>query len=191
MLPQGRLSTVSRPAPLSGGRANSITNKIDYEEGPVDIEDSSQGLRVQTWKGQVYDQGVFLEDVTGNRTDVLIQPNITEMSFTFDQNAKPIIVYVLYGQTKLWWFDTAVNDRVITDFGAGLLSPRLFLDDKRSMASSINDVLLGYVRIGNLYYRQQRDRYAVEYLLATGVVGTLKKIGMGTNLRVQFIMGNY
>lgn len=191
MLPQGRLSTINILSPLIGGRANSILPNIDYEDGPIALENSSQGLKAQIWRGQVTDLGVFLEDAGGNRFDVLSELNITEMSFTFDQNAKPIIVYVQYAQIKLWWFDTTVNSRVTTNFGAGILSPKVFLDDKRPMSSSSSDIILGYIKNKNLYYRQQRDRYQVEYLLATDVGGSLKKIGMGSNLRLQFVTANY
>lgn len=191
MLPDGRFSTIPIPAPLIGGRSNSTTLRIDFEDGPIELENPSQGLRAMIWKGQAFEDGVFLEDEYGNRADVLTQLNITAMSFTFDQNGKPVVVYTQYGLTKLWWFDTTVNGRVTTNFGSSILSPIVFLDDKRPLASSDSDILFGYVKNGNLYYRQQRDRYTIERLISANVIGTLKKIGMGSNLRVQFRVANY
>jgi hypothetical protein len=60
------------------------------------------------------------------------------------------------------------------------------LDDKRPLQNAVSDVILAYTRSGNLYFRAQRDRYLVEYPLATAVTGTLDKVGMNTVNRLQF-----
>jgi hypothetical protein len=63
----------------------------------------------------------------------------------------------------------------------------LTLDDKRALASATNDVILAYIRAGGLYYRQQRDRFAVEYVVGTGVGSSSRivALGMGANMRLQ------
>jgi hypothetical protein len=40
----------------------------------------------------------------------------------------------------------------------------------------------------SLYYRQQRDRYEVEYLLKTGLNAKLVRVGMNKGYRLQFML---
>jgi hypothetical protein len=47
-------------------------------------------------------------------------------------------------------------------------------------------VIFAYIRGDALYYRQQRDRYQQERLLAGSVPGALNKIGMNAENRFQF-----
>ena len=192
MLPEGRLSTRAVPAiSILGGRSLESAPKIDHEDGPIALNDPSEGLFYQIWTGQVYDGGVFLFSDLVERQDILEQLNITEMSFTFDQNGRPTVVYVQYGIAKIWWYDSTVPGMATTTIGSGIISPKVILDDKRQTQTGSSDIILGYIKNENLYYRQQRDRFSVEYLLATDVVGRLQKLGMGNNLRLQFIVGNY
>lgn len=191
MLPEGRLSTAKVPAPILGGRALKSSPKIDYEDGPIALNDPSEGLFYQIWTGQIYGEGVFLFSDLVERQDILSALNITEMSFTFDQNGRPTVAYVQYGIAKIWWYDSTIESHTTTEIGSGVLSPKVILDDKRQTQTNSSDIILGYIKNENLYYRQQRDRFGTEYLLATNVVGRLQKIGMGNNLRLQFVVSNY
>lgn len=192
MLPEGRLSTRAVSAvSILGGRALESSTKIDHEDGPIALNDPSAGLFYQIWHGQVYEGGVFLFSDLVERQDILSQLDITEMSFTFDQNGRPSVVYVQYGIANIWWYDSTVGGMATTLIGSGVISPKVILDDKRQTQTNSSDIILGYIRNENLYYRQQRDRFGVEYLLARGVVGRLQKLGMGNNLRLQFVVANY
>ena len=191
MLPEGRLSTAKVPAPILGGRALKSSPKIDYEDGPIALNDPSAGLFYQIWTGQAYDGGIFLFSDLVERQDILNALNITEMSFTFDQNGRPTVAYVYYGIAKIWWYDSTIENHATTEIGSGVRRPRVILDDKRQTQTNSSDIILGYIKNENLYYRQQRDRFGTEYLLATDVVGRLQKIGMGNNLRLQFVVSNY
>lgn len=186
-----RLSSQSLVAPILGGRAGSITLNQDFEDGPIALNDPSSGLFYQIWQGIASDTGVKLWDADENGTDVLSALNITEMSFTFDQNGRPSICFTQYGQTKIYWFDSSLGTVTTTTIGAGIGSPKLILDDKRQTQTGSSDIIMGYIKNEQLCYRQQRDRFLIEYVLATGVVGRLIKIGMGNNLRLQFVVGNY
>ena len=83
------------------------------------------------------------------------------------------------------WFDTAANDYVTTEY-VGASSPRVTLDDKRAMSIASNDVILTYIRNKNLYFRAQRDRFTIEYLLIQNISGTIRRFGMNTVLRLQW-----
>ena len=192
MLPEGRLSSQNVPAlSILGGRSLTGSLKQDFEDGPIELNDPSAGLYYQIWQALAHDGGVRLYDAQEVGTDVLTALNITEMSFTFDQNGRPSICFTQYGQTKIYWFDSSLGGVTTTTIGAGIGSPKVILDDKRQRQTNSSDIIMGYIKNSQLCYRQQRDRFLIEYVLATGVVGRLIKIGMGNNLRLQFVVGNY
>lgn len=189
MIPQQRIQPLASPAAFLGARASAdIGWPLDYEDGGIALQDPSAGLLYQQWTGRLLDgttitlQGSNME----SPTTWLTGAGITEFSFTFDQNMKPAVAFVEGGVAKLNWFDVTVNQQVTTSFGDSVKNPRVSLDDKHRLASATSDVIFAYLRNGNLYYRQQRDRYLVEYPLATFVAGRLNKIGMNVKNRFQF-----
>lgn len=86
---------------------------------------------------------------------------------------------------SLYWYDTLAGGSVTTEY-SDAYNPTLSLDDKRMEQSATRDIIFAYLKSGNLYYRQQRDRYEIEYLLKENVSGSLIKSGMNENLRFQF-----
>lgn len=192
MLPEGKLSSQSVAAQsILGGRSLTVSLKQDFEDGPIELNDPSAGLYYQIWQALSHDGGVRLYDADEVATEILTALNITEMSFTFDQNGRPAICFTQYGQTKIYWFDSALGGVTTTTIGAGIGSPKLILDDKRQTQTGPSDIIMGYIKNRQLCYRQQRDRFTIEYVLATNVAGRLQKIGMGNNLRLQFVVANY
>ena len=192
MLPEGKLSSQNVPAlSILGGRSITGTLKQDFEDGPIELNDPSAGLYYQIWQALVHDGGVRLYDADEVPTEILTALNITEMSFTFDQNGRPSICFTQYGQTKIYWFDSSLGGVTTTTIGSGIGSPKVILDDKRSSQTGSSDIIMGYIKNNQLCYRQQRDRFLIEYVLATNVAGRLQKLGMGNNLRLQFVVGNY
>lgn len=191
MMPDNELSSESVPDRFFGARSLGVTKTIDYEDGGVALQDASEGLLYQRWRARLFDAGrdesrVMLSAPNTPEFEAYAAPGITEISFTFDRNMSVAMAFVQGGTAKLWWFDSLASSMVVTDIGASVASPRVAHDDKRDFASSWSDVILAYVRDNNLYYRQQRDRYLTERLLAEGV-RPLIKIGMGRGLRMQFM----
>jgi len=192
-IPGNTLSSSPVPAAFFGGRNNIITKTQDYEDGGVALQDPSLGLLYQIWSATLLNPGtagsVVMASAPSVPEFVLYQaPNITEISMSFDQNMLPVLAFVQDGTAKLRWYDSTVESQVVTPIGADVFTPKVSLDDKRKIASANNDVILAYIKNRNLYYRQQRDRYGVEYLLATDVANGLIKIGFGVNLRLQFML---
>lgn len=197
MMPEDRLSAPSVIARFVGAKALAVSKTIDYEDGGTAIQDASNGLLVQRWRARLIDAGkdsshVLIDAATVPEFIALQLSGISEISFTFDQTMRLALAYVRNGRSYLRWYDSLSSSVVTTDLGSGVITPRVFLDDKRFIASDFNktnDVILGYVRDGALCYRQQRDRYSVErVLVATGVNTGLIKIGMSRQLRVQFML---
>lgn len=85
----------------------------------------------------------------------------------------------------LYWYNPAINDYDTTTF-IGCRNLRVALDDKREMTIADSDVILTYLKGNSLYFRTQRDRYGVEYLLRDGVVGWIRRFGMNDTLRMQW-----
>lgn len=194
MLPGDQLSTTSVVAPFIGSRGLPISAIVDYEDGGIAINDPSRGLLFQRWRalllnpGQV-DSYVQLDAPSVTPFTLVALPNLTEISISFDQLMRPTLAYVQNGIAYLRWYDSAAAEYVADTIGAGIITPRVSLDDKRFIASNgyqSSDVILAYIKNGDLYYRQQRDRYTIERLLKTGVK-PLVKVGFNRGLRFQFM----
>tara|TARA_R110001592_G_scaffold98896_1_gene281988 strand:- start:647 stop:1225 length:579 start_codon:yes stop_codon:yes gene_type:complete len=187
-LPDNALSKSPVPAVFVGARALAVTRTVDYEDGGIAIQDPSRGSQYQRWRGRLLGENIILDAPEVEPFVALSGPGITEISFTFDQNMNPAVAFVQDGVAKLWWFDSVPGQQVITELAVDVITPRVILDDKRFTQTSNSDVILGYVRDGTLYYRQQRDRFTIERILDVGPHVGLVKIGFNVQLRLQFLM---
>ena len=192
MLPlsNGLLRTPAVYAPFLYGDSLSTLPTRDYEIGGAGISDGTQGLQVKLWMAELVGNDIILSASGVSPTTVITGSGITEISFTFDQNMRPVIAYVQNDQAKYYWYDATISNYTTTNLPSGSSNPRVCMDDKRKFSSTLgnNDVILAYIKSNNLYYRQQRDRYNTEYLLKTTVNGRLVKIGMNTVNRLQFMI---
>lgn len=169
---------------------NYVTNDLfDYELGGVDLNDPSEGLMVKTWHCWYEDSKVKIApEYDGDVTVLFSTVGITALSFAFDQNMRPTVSYEKNGELWLWWWDTSIENRALTNFGKGK-SPRLTLDDKRTSQFAKSDIIFAYIDGDyNLCYRQQRDRFTVKRVLKSGLYrrSRLKNVSMNNKLRLQF-----
>lgn len=190
-LPEDRLSSTPVLSPFLGGRALPVSKTRDFETGGIALSDPTQGHQYQIWQAKIIEKErieVGAEEVEA--FDLYTGTDITEVSLSFDQNMRPVLAFVEQGNAKLRWYDTQAQGQVITNFGTSYKTPKVSLDDKRKSQMGANDVIFAYLRNGNLCYRQQRDRYGVEYILQSGVPSSgIIKIGMTRANRFQFLMG--
>ena len=189
------LSSIYDVAPYaSAADARKWQRLVDFELGGILIQDPSQGLEVQDWKGEYYNGKVYLSTENGLGRILLFQMSgIKEISIAFDANMAPFVAYMkeVGGEVKYeswyYWFDPLVNNFVHTKLPDFSYYPKCCLDDKRGfIQNGSRDVILAYMREDKLYYRQQRDRYTIEYLLWTGFRARLNKVGMNLQNRLQF-----
>lgn len=200
-LPDLVFATQSIPTVFIGGRAFPVQKHIDYEWGPIAISDPSRGSMYQIWRARMENNFVYLSAPNTPEFVLLDLPNVTEISFTFDQNGRHIFVYVQANVVKMHWYDTAVGDYTTTTYEGDLITPRITLDDKRETQRGISDVVLFYVKPvrneqneiidGALYMRMQRDRYLIEYQMATSLTGGIVKCGMMNNWRLGVQLEQY
>jgi len=200
MLPEGVISTFNIPSSIIGARAKTVDLSLeDFEDGGIDISDPSEGLDYQEWKGEFVDQKITITGENGNTFDLVTiteSESLTDFSFAFDQNNRPTLIYVVDEISYLLFYDTLIEDYNTVQQADSMYSPKLFLDDKRSLNISNSDIILAYINYDNksLCYRQQRDRYLIEYVLVTEIdvsldgVSRLVRLGMGRNLRLQFVL---
>lgn len=193
MMPQNVLSDVLEFGTLIPPRNQRLVTDhlVDYEQGGIAVGDASQGLQVQTWTCNCDGHNFVVTSPSdpGGTNILNVAGNVVDMSFTFDQLMRPFVAYMLDDNTSHFhWFDSSIPGFTTTDLPANSLYPRCTLDDKRAPEALFSDILLAYTRAGRLYFRQQRDRYGVEYQLTNGNFTTsrLNNIGINSVLRMQF-----
>lgn len=187
MIPEKKCSALSIAAKYKGADMLPYTDTCDFEEGPIHLQDPSQGLQYQIWRARIVADTVYITSATKPETPVITVRGIQEVSLAFDQNARYVVLYLVQGNMWLYWHDPAIQQYTHTLLETGVISPRASLDDKREMQRDNSEIILAYVKDGNLYYRGQRDRYQIPHLLQTGVAGRLMRVGMNANYRLQFI----
>jgi hypothetical protein len=188
MIPLQRLSSVPVPAEFLEPDDLETSSLVDYEFGGVALNDASQGLRVRTWRLRLVGNDIRINADNVPEVTLFTRNGITELSLAFDQNMRPYVAFVQNGQAILRWYDTLAQQQVFLDLDPATVTPRLCLDDKRPLQVGGSDVILAYVLNGNLYFRAQRDRFEVEYLLQADVGGKLIRIGMNQKYRLQFLL---
>jgi len=191
MFPDNTISTneIQEVSLLPPDDRKRVNRRVDFELGPIALNNTSKGLSHQIWKAWIEDNNTKIyiapEDDLTNKSLLITDTNISEISFTFDQLARPQIVYVANAMPKLYWYDSVEGNQTTTTF-PDMVSPMLAMDDKRISSSQSNDIILGYIKNGRLYYRQQRDRYQIERDLGEIPEGTGKIVSMGMSSGYRF-----
>lgn len=161
---------------------------VAYEWGGVAIEDVSQGLGSHLWE-LTYDSDTG--DVKRNRVGQLAQTvfnaaNLVRLGLSFDQNMHPCYVWEsgVDGYVNLIFYDVSVGAEATLQI-TGITSPCITLDDKRRDAADTSDIIFAYIRDGNIYYRQQRDRFTIERVLGSvNPTEIITRIGMSQGGRL-------
>ncbi|WP_348653328.1 hypothetical protein [uncultured Psychrobacter sp.] len=174
-------------------RNKSQTATKCWELGGIALSDTSEPMQYY-WYGYVKGKAIYLQRSGVEPIAVLaFAGDVTEMSFSFDQNMRPTIAYVENGVAKLYWYDSSAAKNVLTLYPT-ITNPRLSLDDKRKFNIGNSDIIFAYVSDHNrLCYRLQRERYGAEHVLLTDTTKsndeplTLSTIGMSTSNRFLFL----
>ncbi len=192
MLPDNTLTELDSASFLPPRNKSQTATKC-WELGGIALSDTSEPMQYY-WYGYVKGKAIYLQRYGAEPVAVLaFAGDVTEMSFSFDQNMRPTIAYVENGVAKLYWYDSSVAKNVVTLY-PNITNPRLSLDDKRKFNIGNSDIIFAYVSDHNrLCYRLQRERYGAEYVLLTDTTKsnddplTLSTIGMSTSNRFLFL----
>lgn len=145
--------------------------------GPVANGDTSQGVVSHAWRCRVENPSVF--DLTGRvyisrQNDAgdnwgpevelftFTGDDIEEVDIAFEQAGRPVVCAERNGHVWLYWFNTLTAAFEFTNFAVGR-TPRVILDAPFDITSS--DVLLFYLTVDSVVYRQQQDRYGNELVV--------------------------
>ena len=178
---------------MKSPRPDDLTN--GYEVGGIALNDGTQGLNVRQWYARVQkqeDPEAWLLQVGHAslpwQTVLTRSAEVTELDLAWDNNMRVFLAFVQEGQAYIHWYDSVSAGMVTTALDADVRTPRCCVDDKRVSQTSRSDIILSYLRGTDLYYRQQRDRYQTEYLLAEdlGEDAILVCLGMTTEYRLQW-----
>lgn len=177
-----------------------VTDTTDVSIGGIALYDASQGLQVQNWYLTVYNVGlsnsyIAISDSQGNSYTLVTTAGITWGRLSFDQNMHPVINFISNLGSGYYWYDPSIPGTTISYFDPTLNIGRVscIMDDTRPQETllGLNDIIMGYVANNTLYYRQQRDRYTIAYVLQSNVNTLIanpyvNKIGMNSKYRLQF-----
>jgi hypothetical protein len=153
--------------------------------GGTAIGNGSDGRMVKDWEIS-YAGGVITVNPVGGPAELTLAiAGVTSVSLGFDNNMAVAIAYMTAAGAHLYFYST-LTAGYDTYTVPGATSCRACVDDPRTFDEGASDVLFGYVLGDNLYYRQQRDRYAVPYLVGAAAGGIASKMGATRGIRVKF-----
>ncbi len=187
MMPDKQCSSQAIVSQYRGADRLPFDGRYDYEDGPIYIQDTSQGLQVQIWRARIFGDTIYLTSPNTPEFPVLTRRGIEEASLAFDQNGRYLISFLIRGNLYLYWHDPVIQEYAQTFLDSEVTSARITLDDKRRLQRDASEVILAYTKNNSLYYRGQLDRYQVPYLLQSGIAGRLMRVGMNSHYRLQFI----
>lgn len=196
-MPANALSSTPEPSaflpPRTSVRFGALEGKLDVHMGPIAIGDTSHGITYQLWTAYTDGNNVWLQ--APNTVPFILLPNVGAawVALAFDQSGRIFIAYsTAAGVASYYWFDTTISNYRTSPLGSGIFRVFAVLDDNRVIQVAQSDVILAYVKPDvNLYFRQQRDRFGVEYLLGAAPSGAaLVQIGMSHVNRLQFAFQN-
>ncbi len=177
--------------PRAALRNTPLSGLSDVHDGPVAISNPSQGIAFQTW--QVRADGVNIYLSAPNTPEFVYLPNTAAIwvALAFDQNGNTFIAWTqdLAGQSFYRWFDTTIPGYRVSTLTGPVLRVFATLDDQRPIEFQNDDIIFAYTRLGTLFYRQQRDRFGIEYNLGAAP-GALVQLGMSHVLRLQYAFQN-
>jgi len=191
MLPSNAISVTPQYAPYQYPDSSDILSTASLEYGGVAISDPSQGRLVKVWRAYIVTVANVstinvAPYITGTPvTAVYTGGLITSVSLAFDASMNPTICFVEAGTLKLRWYNTLTSAYQVDSY-APATSGRVSTDDKRKGQEGASDVIFAYTRGGTLYWRQERDRYGVEYTVGPSYALVLRRLGMNQKFRLQF-----
>lgn len=184
MLPSNIITDVPQISAFAGTMSNIYDPMRDVVMGGIALNDPSQGRNYKEWVVS-YSTGIISVGANGGAIDfTLTVANVLSVSLAFDNNMAVVLGYMLSDGAYVYYYDSIIKD-FITKHIVDATSCRVCIDDLRQFNESRSDVIFGYTKAGNLYWRQQRDRYDVERLVGA-TTRILTRMGPNVGNRLQF-----
>lgn len=162
-----------------------------YSYGPYTLGETPSLNNLRVWEAyQDQDQDQII--LKNSFEEHVVVENVTErlnnLSFTFDQNGFPLVVWEINKQIYLRWYDPVVSDIVVTNIGDGH-SPFIALETFNENLKPTRNILLVYINSNKqLVHRYQTDRWSEEFLIKNDVIDI---IGFGStphnNIKIVYV----
>lgn len=156
--------------------------------GGVAIGDGSQGRQVQRWT-IFYEGGIVkVAPESGPVQFTRATPDVQTLSLAFDSNMAVAYAWQSPAGSNLYFFNSLIGGYDTLTIGDGT-SCRVGVDDPRRFNEAASDVIFAYTRDGELYWRQQRDRYTIERHVGHSAGRVLRRCAPNKLNRLQFLLG--
>jgi hypothetical protein len=152
--------------------------------GGVAVGDPSLGRQVKVWNVSYNGTFINVKPNDGPVAFSLAATDVKTVSLAFDNNMGLVITWTTTGGANLYYYDTLTSAYITRNF-PGIASCRVCVDDARDFYLASSDVIFSYTLGGSLYWRQQRDRYDVQYLIGV-TTKTLIRAAPNVGNRLQF-----
>jgi hypothetical protein len=152
--------------------------------GGTALSNSANGRMVQLWSIWYDGTNINVSPSGGAIAFSIAESGVSQLSLAFDENMNVAICWLSAGNANLYYYDTVSAGYITLTIPA--TSCVACIDDPASFYSGQSDVIFSYTRAGNLYYRQQRDRYTIERLIGPCTTKLLRRVGLSTGNRLQF-----
>jgi hypothetical protein len=185
MIPANAFTAVPQPTSFQAPYNEPYTPLQQVVRGGTAIGDASAGRQVKDWIA-TYAAGTIVVKPVGDvvAAFAMMAADVLTLSLAFDNNMGIVLAWKTPTGANLYYYDT-LTSAYITRVFANIESCRVCVDDARAVYNANSDVIFGYVRTGNLYWRQQRDRYDTERLVAP-TLRQLKRMAPSVTNRLQF-----
>lgn len=200
MIPNNSMSSVIEYAPYIPPDGPPYESLVSMQRGGIGLSDPTAGLEYQDWTltctGDPWPTDFYISAPNTPSTLLysLIAPEVAQTcSLAFDPNMHPAIAWESDTGAYLRWWNATIPDYEVLYLGSDVTSVQVTLDDKREAQAGAgnDDIICAYTRSNNLYFRQLRDRFTIEYLLLLNVPlanPKVIKVGMHEDWRLQFYM---
>ena len=152
--------------------------------GGLAIGNSSLGRQLKVWNVSYNGAFINVKPEDGPVAFSLAAAPVTSVSLAFDNNMGLVLCWTTGTGANLYYFDALTSQYVTRNF-LGISSCRVCVDDARDFYLANSDVIFSYTLTGGLYWRQQRDRYDVQYLIGA-TTKTLVRAAPNVGNRLQF-----
>jgi hypothetical protein len=152
--------------------------------GGIALNDPSQGRLYQPWTVAYDGTNILVNPGSAAVVFTLAAADVTSVSLAFDSSMAIVLCWTTSTGAAIYYYDT-VSAAYTTRTFSGFTSCRVCVDDPRAFNTGASDVIFGYTNAGSLCYRQQRDRYNIEYIIIS-TAKLLTRMGPSTVDRLQF-----
>lgn len=170
MFPDNELSAETPDTYFLSYLQGKQVQNIDVAQGGFALNDPSQGLDFQLWKGRLYKDGSVT--VASEASNFVTEINVgtlplksRRISIAFDTNMRVVFAAINQVTGKIYWYDATSLGHVFTDIPN---CRDIFVrnDDNRPEFNNIRDSIVSYITLDNrLCFRLSRDRFEIEYFL--------------------------